>query len=92
MFDTLENLLKDPRIWRGQVQSGETDWQRLSSGYPKLDQCLPDGGWPRYALTEILLEHYGTGELQLLKGRAEDQLNAMLTQGQLAAVRRSLRD
>ena len=33
-----------------------------------------------------------TGELQLLKGRAEDQLNAMLTQGQLAAVRRSLRD
>ena len=66
MFDTLENLLKDPRIWRGQVQSGETDWQRLSSGYPKLDQCLPDGGWPRYALTEILLEHYGTGELQLL--------------------------
>ena len=38
----------------------------LASGYPKLDQQLPGGGWPRNALTEILLEHYGTGELQLL--------------------------
>jgi hypothetical protein len=27
---------------------------------------LPGGGWPRHALTEILLEHYGTGELELL--------------------------
>jgi hypothetical protein len=33
-----------------------------------------------------------TGELQLLKGRADDQLKAMLTPGQLAAVKRSLRD
>jgi cell division inhibitor SulA/protein ImuA len=27
---------------------------------------LPGGGWPQHALTEILLEHYGMGELQLL--------------------------
>ncbi len=27
---------------------------------------MPGGGWPRHALTEILLEHYGTGELELL--------------------------
>ena len=33
-----------------------------------------------------------TGELQLIKGRAEDQLKATLTPGQLAAVKRSLRD
>lgn len=66
MSDVLENLLQNPRIWRGQGRSGETGWQRLASGYPKLDQCLPGGGWPQHALTEILLDHYGTGELQLL--------------------------
>ena len=33
-----------------------------------------------------------SGELQLLKGRAEDQLNALLTPGQVAAVNRSMRD
>ncbi len=66
MSDVLENLLQNPRIWRGQGRPGETGWQRLASGYPKLDQCLPGGGWPRHALTEILLDHYGTGELQLL--------------------------
>lgn len=66
MSDALKNLLKNPRIWRGQAQADNPDWQRLASGYPKLDQCLPGGGWPRHALTEILLDHYGTGELQLL--------------------------
>lgn len=64
MSDALDNLLKNPRIWRGQAQG--SGWQGLASGYPKLDQHLPGGGWPRHALTEILLDHYGTGELQLL--------------------------
>ena len=66
MPDPLENLLKNPRIWRGQVRTEDSGWESLASGYPKLDQCLPGGGWPRHALTEILLDHYGTGELQLL--------------------------
>jgi hypothetical protein len=62
--DALEKLLKNPRVWRGQAQAD--DWAGLTSGYPKLDQCLPGGGWPQHALTEILLEYYGTGELKLL--------------------------
>ncbi|MFQ6004193.1 MAG: translesion DNA synthesis-associated protein ImuA [Woeseia sp.] len=64
MADTLEKLLQNPRLWRGrdQAQSG----QGFPSGYPKLDRSLPGGGWPKHALTEILLEHYGSGELQLL--------------------------
>lgn len=62
----LDKLLKNPRIWRGRARAGDTGWQGLASGYPKLDQHLPGGGWPRHALTEILLDHYGTGELQLL--------------------------
>jgi len=64
--DPIESLLKNPRIWRGQVQAGDDRWQGLASGYPRLDRHLPGGGWPRHALTEILLEHYGTGELKLL--------------------------
>lgn len=66
MSDALESLLKNPRIWRGQAQAEDLNWQGLASGYPKLDQQLPGGGWPQHALTEILLDHYGTGELQLL--------------------------
>ena len=66
MADPLDKLLKNPRIWRGRVRAENAGWQGLASGYPKLDQCLPGGGWPQHALTEILLDHYGTGELQLL--------------------------
>jgi hypothetical protein len=66
MSDALENLLKNPRIWRGQAQAKGAGWEGLASGYPKLDQHLPGGGWPQHALTEIFLDHYGTGELQLL--------------------------
>lgn len=66
MSDPLENLLKNPRIWRGQARADSAGRQGLASGYPKLDQHLPGGGWPQHALTEILLDHYGTGELQLL--------------------------
>ncbi len=64
MADTLEKLLQNPRLWRGRDQTNS--WQGISSGYPRLDQHLPGGGWPQHALTEILLEHYGMGELQLL--------------------------
>jgi hypothetical protein len=64
--DPVENLLKNPRIWRGQARAEDPGWRGLASGYPRLDRHLPGGGWPRHALTEILLDHYGTGELQLL--------------------------
>jgi len=66
MQDPIESLLKNPRIWRGQARAEDTRWQALASGYPRLDRHLPGGGWPRHALTEILLDHYGTGELKLL--------------------------
>jgi hypothetical protein len=62
--DTLEKLLQNPRLWRGRDQTDTG--QGIPSGYPKLDRHLPGGGWPPHALTEILLEHYGMGELQLL--------------------------
>lgn len=66
MPEALDKLLQNPRIWRGQGRATTQDNPGLASGYPKLDQYLPGGGWPRHALTEILLDDYGTGELQLL--------------------------
>ncbi|MDZ7643380.1 MAG: translesion DNA synthesis-associated protein ImuA [Woeseiaceae bacterium] len=64
MNEALENLLQSPRLWRGQAQGNA--WQGLPTGYPRLDEHLPGGGWPRRSLTEILLTHYGSGELKLL--------------------------
>lgn len=61
---SLEKLLENPRVWRGSSQASSR--AGLASGYPKLDQCLPGGGWPQQALTEILIEQYGIGELRLL--------------------------
>lgn len=61
---SLEKLLENPRVWRGRAHTGTE--AGLSSAYEKLDQHLPGGGWPQHALTEILTEQYGIGELQLL--------------------------
>lgn len=61
---SLDKLLENPRLWRGHSQArGMTG---LASGYDALDRHLPGGGWPQHALTEILVEHYGIGELRLL--------------------------
>jgi cell division inhibitor SulA/protein ImuA len=70
--DALENVLQNPRVWRGSERmdalSGSPAGLATAypTGYARLDRLLPGGGWPRHALTEILLEHYGTGELKLL--------------------------
>ena len=66
MNDALHQLLQNRRIWRGTDQAESSGWQGLASGYPRLDRHLPGGGWPQQALTEIMLEHYGSGELKLL--------------------------
>jgi len=67
---SLHELLRQPGIWRGrdhdfhQARPGSANG--LPSGHPNLDARLPDGGWPRGALTEILHDHPGQGEWQLL--------------------------
>ena len=76
---SLEKLLENPRVWRGSSQvSARTG---LASGYPKLDRCLPGGGWPLEALTEILIGQYGIGELRLLMP-ALAELSAAQTPGE----------
>jgi len=61
---SLDQLLENPRVWRGREAARNA--AGLATGYAALDRHLPGGGWPRRALTEILVEHYGIGELELL--------------------------
>lgn len=67
----LETLLQRSDIWRG----GEHDLRdraageaarAIPSGHETLDAQLPDGGWPLGALTELLSQRQGIGELRLL--------------------------
>ena len=61
---TVDKLLENPRLWRG--RSPVHGARGLATGYAELDRHLPGGGWPQHALTEVLTEHYGIGELRLL--------------------------
>jgi len=61
--EALEALLHNPGVWRG--RSGRAV-PAQPSGFAWLDASLPGGGWPLGALSEIVLDHYGLGELRLL--------------------------
>lgn len=61
----LTALLSHPAIWRGGEISRVTT-PSVPSGYAALDAELPGGGWPTAALTEILPQHEGIGELGVL--------------------------
>lgn len=59
----LTRLLEHPGIWRG---SSAARSEGLPTGFASLDACLPDKGWPRAGLIEILVPRFGSGELYLL--------------------------
>ncbi len=65
MSVSLDMVLQHPGIWRGD-QLAHSGVETLSTGFAELDEQLPGGGWPRGALTEILIEREGIGELRLL--------------------------
>jgi protein ImuA len=54
-----------PTLWRAH-QLGRSRDDTVPSGFAALDVELPGGGWPRRALSELLLPHAGIGELRLL--------------------------
>ena len=56
-------LLKDTRLWTGRGRSRQAT---ISTGHAELDLSLPGGGWPAHALTEVLHDVQGIGEMQLL--------------------------
>ncbi|HEX9811502.1 MAG TPA: translesion DNA synthesis-associated protein ImuA [Burkholderiales bacterium] len=59
----LQQVLQRRDVWRG---SRAPAAQAVASGFTPLDELLPGGGWPRGALTEIVVAHRGIGELRLL--------------------------
>jgi hypothetical protein len=62
---SLGEVLQHPGVWRhGSASSALIRTQ--PSRNASLDALLPGGGWPVGALTEILIENDGLGELQLL--------------------------
>lgn len=56
--------IEHPQIWRG-FNSGTARPTHVT-GFKDLDAYLPGGGWPAAALTEIIVERHGIGELSLL--------------------------
>ena len=54
-----------PAVWRAH-QLGRGREETVATGFGALDAELPGGGWPRRALSELLLPHEGIGELRLL--------------------------
>jgi cell division inhibitor SulA len=64
MKPALAELLHNPLVWRGD-QLARLE-QAVPSGFAELDRALPGGGWPQNALTELLLDEEGIGELRLL--------------------------
>jgi len=65
MSAALDLVLQHPAIWRGD-QYAKVAVESIPSGFAELDAQLPGGGWPRAALTELLISQRGIGELHLL--------------------------
>lgn len=64
MNDALDTLRRHPGVWRG-AESGAA-FATIPSGFRRLDERLPGGGWPLRTLVELLVPAAGVGELQLL--------------------------
>ena len=65
MNPALAQVLQRPDIRRGDAFA-VAPAPTFATGFARLDAELPGGGWPRGALTELLAEHQGIGELGLL--------------------------
>ena len=65
MSTSLGFVLQHPAIWRGD-QYAKVAVESVPTGFAELDAQLPGGGWPRAALTELLTNQQGVGELRLL--------------------------
>jgi len=60
----LDELLQHPSLWRASSAQGEE--KVLPTGFRRLDERLPGGGWPLDTLIELLLPLHGIGEINLL--------------------------
>lgn len=60
----LSSLLQRPDVW--QASAPLRKLHGLATGHRELDEQLHQGGWPLGAITELLCDHAGIGELQVL--------------------------
>ena len=60
----LSEILRQHPVWRG--GSFVQAIAALPTGFAALDAELPGAGWPRQALTELLVDPAGIGELELI--------------------------
>lgn len=61
----LETLFAAQTLWHA-GRSAKIGAEGEPTGHAALDALLPQGGWPRRALTELLLPADGVGELELV--------------------------
>ena len=54
------------RMCRSGQSNGHTQPVALPTGFAQFDAVLPDGGWPVGAITELMPQAQGIGELSLL--------------------------
>lgn len=68
LSDSARSLLQLPiqNVWRAS-ELAVSRATTCSTGHPALDDELPNKGWPRSSLVELLLQQAGIGEMQLLK-------------------------
>ncbi|MBI3371022.1 MAG: translesion DNA synthesis-associated protein ImuA [Betaproteobacteria bacterium] len=65
MAAALRSLLEcSALVWRG-VAPAAAAKPGVPTGFPELDRLLPGGGWPGGALTELISETEGIGEVSL---------------------------
>ena len=65
MSQALTDILQHPAIWRvGQVPANSKP--AIPTGFAALDRALPGHGWEQGAMSEVLANEQGIGELLLL--------------------------
>ncbi|MBS0336625.1 MAG: translesion DNA synthesis-associated protein ImuA [Proteobacteria bacterium] len=64
-FSALSDILRHGLVWRA-GEASRAELPGVPSGFAALDAELPGGGWPTGALTELLPEHAGIGEVRAL--------------------------
>jgi len=72
--EALQALLAHAGVWRG--RRGNRGLPVQASGHAALDALLPGGGWPLGALSELVVECHGLGELRLLLPALRQRLGA----------------
>ena len=65
MSQALTDILQHPAIWRvGQIPANIKP--AISTGFVELDRALPANGWEQGAMSEVLANEQGIGELSLI--------------------------